>query len=139
MKEDLIEYLFQYRKALLSDNEPIESIKGNEVDIMFNVGRSYSTPLRRPAYPAIPTPKEGLESHINELLKLGVIRKFGQNEEVELTTPLIITWKHDKSRMVGHFGALNTYNPYNFDSTIKRKIDNFYVCTQIFTMEVFDT
>ncbi|MBW0528485.1 hypothetical protein O181_068200 [Austropuccinia psidii MF-1] len=42
-------------------------------------------------------------------MKLGVLRKFGHNEEVEVKTPVIITWHNDKSRMVGDFRALNTY------------------------------
>ncbi|MBW0546882.1 hypothetical protein O181_086597 [Austropuccinia psidii MF-1] len=42
-------------------------------------------------------------------MKLGVLRKVGHNEEVEVTTPVIITWHNDKSRMVGDFRALNTY------------------------------
>ncbi|MBW0529422.1 hypothetical protein O181_069137 [Austropuccinia psidii MF-1] len=43
-------------------------------------------------------------------MKLGVLRKVGHNEEVEVTTPVIITWHNDKSRMVGDFRELNTYN-----------------------------
>ncbi|MBW0533025.1 hypothetical protein O181_072740 [Austropuccinia psidii MF-1] len=42
-------------------------------------------------------------------MKLGVLRKVGHNEEVEFTTPVIITWHNDKSRMVGDFRALSTY------------------------------
>ncbi|MBW0582481.1 hypothetical protein O181_122196 [Austropuccinia psidii MF-1] len=76
---------------------------------MLNVERPYPPLLRRPAYPASPRAREALESHINELMKLGVLRKVGHNEEVEVTTPVIITWHNDKSRMVGDFRALNTY------------------------------
>ncbi|MBW0570454.1 hypothetical protein O181_110169, partial [Austropuccinia psidii MF-1] len=109
MKEELIEILFQYREAFASDNEPLGAIKGHEVDIMLNVERPYPPLLRRPAYPASPRAREALENHINELMKLGVLRKVGHNEEVEVTTPVIITWHNDKSRMVGDFRALNTY------------------------------
>ncbi|MBW0573825.1 hypothetical protein O181_113540 [Austropuccinia psidii MF-1] len=109
MKEELIEILFQYREAFASDNEPLGAIKGHEVDIMLNVERPYPPLLRRPAYPASPRAREALENHINELMKLGVLRKVGHNEEVEVTTPVIITWNNDKSRMVGDFRALNTY------------------------------
>ncbi|MBW0560717.1 hypothetical protein O181_100432 [Austropuccinia psidii MF-1] len=42
-------------------------------------------------------------------MKLGVLRKDGHNEEVEVTTPVIITWHNDKSRMAGDLRALNTY------------------------------
>ncbi|MBW0508452.1 hypothetical protein O181_048167 [Austropuccinia psidii MF-1] len=42
-------------------------------------------------------------------MKPGVLRMAGHNEEVEVTTPVIITWNNDKSRMVGDFRALNPY------------------------------
>ncbi|MBW0593165.1 hypothetical protein O181_132880, partial [Austropuccinia psidii MF-1] len=109
MKEELIEILFQYREAFASDNEPLGAIKGHEVDIMLNVERPYPPLLRRPAYPASPRAREELENHINELMKLGVLRKVGHNEEVEVTTPVIITWHNDKSTMVDDLRALNTY------------------------------
>ncbi|MBW0508802.1 hypothetical protein O181_048517 [Austropuccinia psidii MF-1] len=91
MKEALIEISFQYREAFASDNEPLGAIKGHEVDIMLNVERPYHPLLRRPAYPASPRAIEALESHINELMKLGVLRNVGQKEEVEVKTPVIIT------------------------------------------------
>ncbi|MBW0534813.1 hypothetical protein O181_074528 [Austropuccinia psidii MF-1] len=109
MKEELIEILFQCREAFASDNEPLGAIKGHEVEIILNVERPYPPLLRRSAYPAIPRAREALESHINELVKLGVLRKVGHNEKVEFTTPVIITLHNDKSRMVGDFRALNTY------------------------------
>ncbi|MBW0578898.1 hypothetical protein O181_118613 [Austropuccinia psidii MF-1] len=109
MKEEVIEILFQYREAFASDNEPLGAIKGHEVEIMLNVERPYPPLLRRPAYPASPRAREALKTCIDELMKLGVLRKFGHNEEVEVTTPVIITWHNDKSRMVGDLRALNTY------------------------------
>ncbi|MBW0561926.1 hypothetical protein O181_101641, partial [Austropuccinia psidii MF-1] len=79
MKEELIEISFQYREAFASDNEPLGAIKGHEVEIMLNVERPYPPLLRRPAYPAGPRAREALESHIDELVKLGVLRKVGHN------------------------------------------------------------
>ncbi|MBW0515202.1 hypothetical protein O181_054917 [Austropuccinia psidii MF-1] len=109
MKEELIEILFQYREAFASYDEPLGAIKGHEVYIMLNVERPYPPLSRRPAYPARPRAGEPLESHINELMKLGVLRDVGHNEEVKFKTPVIITWHNDKSRMVGYFTAFNTY------------------------------
>ncbi|MBW0584174.1 hypothetical protein O181_123889 [Austropuccinia psidii MF-1] len=109
MKEELIEILFQYREAFASDNEPLGAIKGHEVDIILNVEGPYPPLLKRPAYPASPRAREALESHINELMNLEVLRDVGHNEEVEVTTSVIITWHNDKLRMVGDFRALNTY------------------------------
>ncbi|MBW0539619.1 hypothetical protein O181_079334 [Austropuccinia psidii MF-1] len=82
---------------------------------MLHVERPYPPLLRRQAYPASPRAREALESHINELMKLGVLRKVGHNEEVGVTTTVIITWHNDKPRMVGDLRALNTYTiPYRY-------------------------
>ncbi|MBW0536357.1 hypothetical protein O181_076072 [Austropuccinia psidii MF-1] len=98
-----------YKNAFASDNEPLGAIKGNEVDITLNIDRPYPPVLRRTAYPANPRSREALEKHIQELIQFGVLRKVGHNEEVEVTTPVIIAWHNDKSRVVGDFRALNTY------------------------------
>ncbi|MBW0526687.1 hypothetical protein O181_066402 [Austropuccinia psidii MF-1] len=79
------------------------------VEAQINPSLPYPPVLRRPAYPASPRAREALEKHIQELIQLGVLRKVGHNEEVEVTTPVIIAWHNDKSRMVGYFRALNTY------------------------------
>ncbi|MBW0568175.1 hypothetical protein O181_107890 [Austropuccinia psidii MF-1] len=89
-------------------HEP-SAIKGHEVDITLNIDRPYTPVLRRPAYPASPRAREALEKHIQELIQLGVLRKVGHSEVVEGTTPVIISWNNDKSRMVADFRALNTY------------------------------
>ncbi|MBW0525741.1 hypothetical protein O181_065456 [Austropuccinia psidii MF-1] len=109
-QENKLSALLYYQKeAFASDKEPLGAIIGHEVEIIFNIERPYPPLLRRPAYPESPKSREALEIHISELLDLGVIRKVGHNEEVEITTPLIVAWHNGKSRMVGDFGALNTY------------------------------
>ncbi|MBW0526053.1 hypothetical protein O181_065768 [Austropuccinia psidii MF-1] len=109
MKEALIEILFQFREAISSDNEPLGDIKGHEVYIMLNFKRPYPPLLRRPAYPDSPRAREALETHINELMRLGVLKNVFHNDKVEVTTPVNITWNVDKSNMVGDFKALNSY------------------------------
>ncbi|MBW0590061.1 hypothetical protein O181_129776 [Austropuccinia psidii MF-1] len=109
MKEKLIYLLFKYKNAFATDKEPLGAIIGHEVDIILNVEKPYPPLLRRPAYPASPRAREALEVHIKELMDLGVLRKVGHNEQVQVTTPVIITWHNGKSRMVGDFRALNTY------------------------------
>ncbi|MBW0539767.1 hypothetical protein O181_079482 [Austropuccinia psidii MF-1] len=42
-------------------------------------------------------------------MDFGVLRKVCYNEQVEVTTPVIITWHNGKSRMLGDFRTLNTY------------------------------
>ncbi|MBW0568444.1 hypothetical protein O181_108159 [Austropuccinia psidii MF-1] len=109
MRKELIDVLYTYNNAFVSDNEPLGAIKGNEVDITVNIDRPYPPVLRKAAYSASPRAREALEKHIQELIQFVILRKVGHNEEVEVTTPVIIAWHNDKSRMVGYFRALNTY------------------------------
>ncbi|MBW0548449.1 hypothetical protein O181_088164 [Austropuccinia psidii MF-1] len=109
MRNELIFKLYTYNNAFSSDNEPLGAIRGHKVDITLNIDRPYPPVLRLPAYPASPRAREALEKHTQELIQLGVLRKVGHNEEVEVTTPFIIAWHNDKSRMVGDFEELNTY------------------------------
>ncbi|MBW0491392.1 hypothetical protein O181_031107 [Austropuccinia psidii MF-1] len=96
MRHDLIDVLYTYKNAFASDNEPLGAIKGNEDDITLNIDRLYNPVLRRPAYQVSPRARESLEKHIQELIQLGILRKVGHNEEVEVTTPVIISWNNDK-------------------------------------------
>ncbi|MBW0540209.1 hypothetical protein O181_079924 [Austropuccinia psidii MF-1] len=109
MKEKFIDLLFRYKNAFASDKEPLGAMIGHEVDIILNVEKPYPHLLRRPAYPASPRAREGLELHIKGLMDLGVLTKLGHNEQVEVTTPVIITWHNGKQRMVGDIRALNIY------------------------------
>ncbi|MBW0539427.1 hypothetical protein O181_079142 [Austropuccinia psidii MF-1] len=109
MRHELIDVLYTYNNAFASDKELLGAIKGHEIDITLNIDRPYPPFLGRPAYPASPRAREALEKHIQELIQLGVLRKVGHNEDVEVTTTVSIAWNNDKSRMVGDFGALNTY------------------------------
>ncbi|MBW0539515.1 hypothetical protein O181_079230 [Austropuccinia psidii MF-1] len=108
-ESELSALLYDHKEAFASDKEPLGEIIVHEVDIILNIEIPYPPHLRRPAYKASPKSREALEIHIKELLDLGVIRKFGHNEEVEITTPVIVAWHNGKSRMVGDFRALNTY------------------------------
>ncbi|MBW0534243.1 hypothetical protein O181_073958 [Austropuccinia psidii MF-1] len=108
-ENELYALLYDHREAFASDKEPLGEIIGHEVDIISNINRPYPPLLRGPAYPASPKSREALEIHVKELLYLGVIRKVGHNEEVEITTPVIVAWHNVKSRMVGDFRDLNNY------------------------------
>ncbi|MBW0586812.1 hypothetical protein O181_126527, partial [Austropuccinia psidii MF-1] len=108
-EDELSALLYDHRGAFSTDTEPLGAKIGHEVDIILNIERPYPQILRRPAYPASPKSREPLEIHIKELLDLGVIRKVGHNEEVEINTSVIVAWHNGKSRMVGDFRALNTY------------------------------
>ncbi|MBW0560236.1 hypothetical protein O181_099951 [Austropuccinia psidii MF-1] len=96
MRNDIIDVLYTYKNAFASDNEPLGAIKGYEVDITLNMDIPYPPVLRRPAYAASTRTIEALETHIQELIQLGVLRRVGNNEEAEGTTPFIIAWCNDK-------------------------------------------
>ncbi|MBW0473984.1 hypothetical protein O181_013699 [Austropuccinia psidii MF-1] len=100
MRHEPVDVLYAYKSEFASNNEPLVTIKGPEVNIPLNIGRTYHPVLRRPAYPACPRAREALDKHIQKLIQLGGLRKVGHNEEVEVTTPAMIAWHHDKSRMV---------------------------------------
>ncbi|MBW0561700.1 hypothetical protein O181_101415 [Austropuccinia psidii MF-1] len=96
MRNEIIDVLYTYNNEFPSDKEPLGAIRGHEVDIMLDIDRPYPPVLGRPAYPASPSARESLEKHIQELIQLGVLRKVGHNEEVEVTTPVIIALHNDK-------------------------------------------
>ncbi|MBW0526842.1 hypothetical protein O181_066557 [Austropuccinia psidii MF-1] len=98
MKEKLIHLLLKYKYAFATDKDPLHAILEHEVEIILNVEKPYPPLLRRPAYPASPRVREELEVHIKELMDLGVLRKVGHNEQVEVTTPALITWHNGKLR-----------------------------------------
>ncbi|MBW0517649.1 hypothetical protein O181_057364 [Austropuccinia psidii MF-1] len=89
-ENELSTLLYDHKEAFSSDKEPLEEIICNEVDIILNIERPNQQLLRRPAYPASPKSREALEIHIKESLDFGVIIRFGHNEEVEITTPVIV-------------------------------------------------
>ncbi|KAG0147825.1 hypothetical protein CROQUDRAFT_42315, partial [Cronartium quercuum f. sp. fusiforme G11] len=98
-----------YKKAFAYGENPIGTIKGHEVVIRLNIEKPYPPILKKQAYPASPRSREEIERHIEELLKFQIIRKVGPDEEVDVTTPIIIAWHNGKSCMCGDFRALNTF------------------------------
>ncbi|MBW0515971.1 hypothetical protein O181_055686 [Austropuccinia psidii MF-1] len=108
-ESELSSLLYNHKKAFESDKEPLGVIIGHEVDSILNIERPYPPLLRRPAYPESSKSREAPEIHIKVMLDLGVIRKVGHNEEVEITTPVIVTWQKEKSRMVGELIVLKAY------------------------------
>ncbi|MBW0484728.1 hypothetical protein O181_024443 [Austropuccinia psidii MF-1] len=109
MKERLIDLLYKYKSAFATEKELLVNIIGHEVDIILDVEKPYPPLLKRPAYPASQRAGEALKVPIKVLMDLGVLRKVGHKEQVEVTTPAIIAWHNGKSRMVGDLGAFCTY------------------------------
>ncbi|MBW0567850.1 hypothetical protein O181_107565 [Austropuccinia psidii MF-1] len=93
-ENELSSLLYDHRGAFASYKETSGEIIGHEFDIILDIKRPYPPLLRGPAYPASPKSREALETHIKELLDLGVIRNVSHNEEVEIPTPVIVAWHH---------------------------------------------
>lgn len=108
-KSSLFQVLYNNKMDFADTDHPLGAIKGHEVNLKLTFERPYPPLLKRPPYPASPNSREALEEHIEELVRLKVLRKVRHNEVFEITTPVIIAWHNGKSRMVGDFGALNTY------------------------------
>ncbi|MBW0527854.1 hypothetical protein O181_067569 [Austropuccinia psidii MF-1] len=89
--------------------EKLGKIRGHDIELYLDVEIPYPPMLRRPPYPESLETREEIEKHINELLEMDVIRKIGNNEIVEITTPVLITWHDGESRLCGNFRALNNY------------------------------
>ncbi|MBW0509052.1 hypothetical protein O181_048767 [Austropuccinia psidii MF-1] len=90
MRKEIIRVLYTYKNSFASDDEPLGVIKGHGVDITLNIDRTYPPVLRRPAYPTSSRAREAFKKHIQELIQLGVLRKLGHNEEVEVTKLLLL-------------------------------------------------
>ncbi|MBW0469601.1 hypothetical protein O181_009316 [Austropuccinia psidii MF-1] len=108
-KLSLLKILRKNRPAFSIGEEPLGKIRGHDIEIYLDVERTYLPMLRRPPYPASLETRKEIENHINELLDMDVIRKIGHNQIVEITAPVLITWHDGRSRLCGHFRALNNY------------------------------
>ncbi|KAG0142865.1 hypothetical protein CROQUDRAFT_49639, partial [Cronartium quercuum f. sp. fusiforme G11] len=95
-----VEYLInKYRNQFDLGNNNLGEIKNHPVHVKLNVEKPYPPILKKNAYPASPRNRVEIEKHIDELLKMKVIRKVGEDEAVEITTPVIIAWHNEKSRL----------------------------------------
>ncbi|MBW0560105.1 hypothetical protein O181_099820, partial [Austropuccinia psidii MF-1] len=108
-KLSLPKILRKNRPAFSIGEEPLEKIRGHDIELYLHVERPYPPMLRRSPYPERLETRKEIEKHINELLDMYVIRKIGHNEIVEIMTPVLITWHDGKSRLCGDFRALNNY------------------------------
>ncbi|MBW0539336.1 hypothetical protein O181_079051 [Austropuccinia psidii MF-1] len=108
-KISLLKILRKDRPAFAIGEEPLGKIRGHDIEIYWDVKRPYPPMLRRLPYPASLETRKEIEKHINALLDMDFIRKTGNNEIVEITTPVFITLHDGKSRLCGYLRALNNY------------------------------
>ncbi|MBW0511396.1 hypothetical protein O181_051111 [Austropuccinia psidii MF-1] len=108
-KLSLLKILRKNRPAFAINEESLGKIRGPDIELYLDVERHHPPILRRPPYPESLETRKEIKKHINELLDMDVIRNMGQNEIVEITTTVLITWNDGKSRLCGDFRALNNY------------------------------
>ncbi|MBW0563124.1 hypothetical protein O181_102839 [Austropuccinia psidii MF-1] len=89
------------RQAFSICEEPLGKIRGHDRELYLNVERPYPPMLRIPPNPESLETRKEIQKHISELLEMDVIRKIGDNEIVEITTPVVIGWHDGKSRLFG--------------------------------------
>ncbi|MBW0486520.1 hypothetical protein O181_026235 [Austropuccinia psidii MF-1] len=98
--------------------------------------------LRRSPYPESQKTRKEFEKHVNEILDIDLIRKIGQNEIVEVTTPFLISWHDDKSRLCANFRALRNYTKADRYSIPRipnalGKMENTHYITKMDSMKGF--
>ncbi|MBW0475703.1 hypothetical protein O181_015418 [Austropuccinia psidii MF-1] len=130
-KLNLMKILRKNRPAFSIGAEDLGKIGGHDIELYLYLETPYSPMLRRPPYPEILEARREIEKHINEILDMEFIRKIGHNQIVEITTPVLVTWHDEKSRLCGDFKALNNYTkadryplpriPYALDKLAKSK------------------
>ncbi|MBW0507308.1 hypothetical protein O181_047023 [Austropuccinia psidii MF-1] len=107
--EELLNEFREAQPAFAIGEEPLEKIKGHDIELYLDVERPYPPMLKRPPYPSSLETRKEIEKHVNELLDMDVIRKIGHKEVVEITTPVLITCHYGNSRLCGECRALNNY------------------------------
>ncbi|PLW53632.1 hypothetical protein PCANC_04268 [Puccinia coronata f. sp. avenae] len=86
----LLEVLNKFKEAFATVDQPFGAVKGHEVEITLTVEKPYPLMLRKAPYPASPRTRDAIEEHIKLLVQMGILRKVGSNEGVDITTPVII-------------------------------------------------
>ncbi|MBW0511491.1 hypothetical protein O181_051206 [Austropuccinia psidii MF-1] len=141
-KLSLLKMLRKNRPAFYIGEEALGNVRGHDIELNLDVERPYPPMLRRPPYAASLETRKEIEKNFNELLEMDFIKKIGQNEIVEINTPVLITWNDGKSRLCGDFRALNNYTkadrypipriPHALDKLAKAKYINKMDCMKGF-------
>ena len=108
-QQTLKDMIHEYKDQFGLGVSPLGRINKHPVTVTLTMDKPYPPILKKSPYPASPRARVEIQKHLDELLNLGVIRKVGEDEEVGITTPVIIAWHNGKSRLCGDFRPLNTY------------------------------
>ena len=108
-QQTLRDMILEYKEQFGLGKSPLGRIDKHPVTVSLTLEKPYPPILKKSPYPASPRARVEIQKHLEELLQLGVIRKVGEDEELDITTPVIIAWHNGKSRLCGDFRPLNTY------------------------------
>ena len=135
---NLLNLLVENKLAFSTQDEDFTAIKGHELSLELTITKPYPPILRRAPYPASPRSREAIKEHIDNLLKMKIIRKVPPGEEVNMTTPVVIAWHNEKSRLCGDFRALNSVTvPIRYPMPkINESLTNLAKAKYITTMDV---
>ncbi|KAG0140692.1 hypothetical protein CROQUDRAFT_52862, partial [Cronartium quercuum f. sp. fusiforme G11] len=96
-ENDVKNIIRKFHKAFALGEVEMGTVKNHEVEIKLTVEKPYPPILRKAAYPASPRNRVEIGRHIKELVEYGILRKVGANEEVEVTSPVVVAWHNNKS------------------------------------------
>ncbi|KAG0139976.1 hypothetical protein CROQUDRAFT_21404, partial [Cronartium quercuum f. sp. fusiforme G11] len=91
--------ILEFKEQFGLGDKILGTIEKHPIQVKLNIEKPYPPILRKAAYPASPRNRVEIEKHIDDLLAMGVIRKVGEDEASEITTPVIIAWHNGKSRL----------------------------------------
>ncbi|MBW0513160.1 hypothetical protein O181_052875 [Austropuccinia psidii MF-1] len=91
-KLSLLKILRKNRPAFAIGVKSLGKIRGHDIELYLDFERSHPPMLRTPPYQEIPETRKDIEKNINELLDMDAIRKIGQNEIAEITTPVLYNY-----------------------------------------------
>ncbi|MBW0470079.1 hypothetical protein O181_009794 [Austropuccinia psidii MF-1] len=95
----LLKISIKNRSPFAIGEETLGNIKGHAIELYLDVERAYLPMLRRPPFPESLEIRKEIETHFDELIDMEVIKKAGHNGIVEATTPVLINWHYEKSRL----------------------------------------
>ncbi|MBW0547551.1 hypothetical protein O181_087266 [Austropuccinia psidii MF-1] len=109
MKLNSVKVLGKCRKAFVIGDELLGKIKGHDIELYLDLERAYPPMVKQPTYPDIQGTRKEAEKHLDECLEMVIRTKIGENDILEVTTPILIAWNDGKSRLCGDFIAQKNF------------------------------
>ena len=98
-----------YPWAFAHGNHELGVAKDYEMDLKMTIQPPYPPILRKLPYMASPKVRQIIEEHLTDLIHKGILEKVENSDEEAVHSPVLISYDHNKTRLVGDFRALNSY------------------------------